>query len=130
MTESALHFEESDFEISPLREGYHEAVIDRARFRTSRQGNLTLQVVSQIEAAPAGSDTVVDYFVLSGSSERARAVSRRRLIELYRACGLQPKTGDPLRPQDLVASRLEIRLGHEIYDGETRPRVLGYRRRS
>ena len=66
MTESTIRFEESDFEISPLPEGYHEGVVDRARFHTSRQGNATLRVLYQIAGAAAGYDTVVDYFVLSG----------------------------------------------------------------
>ena len=128
MTESAIHFEEGDFESVPLPEGYHDGVVDRARFHTSRQGNSTLQVLFQIEGAEAGYDTVAEYFVLSGSSERARAVSRRRLIELHRACGLSPAKGDPLRPQLLLGARLQLRLGHETYDGEVRLRVLGYRR--
>jgi hypothetical protein len=66
--------------------------------------------------------------VLTGSSERARAVSRRRLLELYRACGLNPKTGDPIRPEDLHGHQLQIHVGHETYEGRRRLRVLGYRR--
>lgn len=63
---------------------------------------------------------------LAGSTRRACAVSRRRLSTLYRACGFQPHDGDALRPADLVGSKLEIRLGHETYDGTLRLRVLGY----
>jgi len=127
MADSALHFDENDLDGLLPAEGYYEAVVERARFHTSQQGNTTLQVTCEIVGVPAGYDVVADYFVLSGSTERGRAVSRRRLIELYRACGFSPKKGDPIQPGDLAGSRLEVRLGHEIYDGTPRLRVLGYR---
>src|SRR5262245_6966809 len=93
-------------------EGYHAAVIERARFHTSQQGNTTLQVVCRITDVVAGCDTVFDYFVLAGSSERARAVSQRRLIELYRGCGLTPRAGDPIRPGDLSGCTVDVRVRH------------------
>jgi hypothetical protein len=129
MADSALNFEDGDFGGLLPAEGYYEAVVERARFHTSQQGNTTLQVTCEIVGVPAGYDTVADYFVLSGSSERGRAVSRRRLLELYRACGFSPKKGDPIQPGDLAGSRLEVRLGHETYEGTPRLRVLGYRAR-
>ncbi len=127
MADSALNFEEGDFDGLLPAEGYYEAVVERARFHTSQQGNTTLQVTCEIVGVPAGHDVVADYFVLSGSTERGRAVSRRRLLELYRACGFSPKKGDPIQPGDLAGSRLEVRLGHETYEGAPRLRVLGYR---
>jgi hypothetical protein len=127
MADSVLNFEEGDFDSLLPAEGYYEAVIERARFHRSQQGNTTLQVTCQIMGVSPGNDIVADYFVLSGSSERGRAVSRRRLLELYRACGFSPKKGDPIKPMDLVGSQLQVRLGHETYDGVTRLRVLGYR---
>jgi len=127
MADSALHFEEGDFDGVLPAEGYYEAVVDRARFHTSQRGNTTLQVVCEIVGVPAGHDIVADYFVLSGSSERGRAVSRRRLLEFYRACGFSPKQGDPIRPDELAGSRLSVRVGHETYEGIPRLRVLGYR---
>ena len=127
MADSTLNFEEGDFDGLLPAEGYYEAVVGRARFHTSQEGNTTLQVTCEIMGVTAGYDTVADYFVLSGSSERGRAVSRRRLIELYRACGFSPKKGDPIQPGDLAGSRLEVRLGHETYEGAPRLRVLGYR---
>ena len=127
MADSALQFEPGDFEGILPAEGCYEATVQRARFHKSQQGNATLQVICELAGVPAVHDTVVDYFVLSGSSERGRAVSRRRLIELYRACGFNPKQGDPIRPEELVGSQVEIRLGHENYDGTLRLRVLGYR---
>jgi hypothetical protein len=127
MADPALRFGSDDIDAALPAEGYHDAVVDRARFRTSQQGNTTLQVLCEITGAPVGFDTVVDYFVLSGSTERARAVSRRRLLELYRACGLTPQAGDPIRPEHLAGCRLRVRVKHETYDGTQRLRVLGYR---
>jgi hypothetical protein len=127
MTDSNPSFQETDFSDPLPPEGYYKGVIDRARFRTSERGNMTLQVIYELSNAQAGYDTVADYFVLAGSSLRGLAVSRRRLLELYRACGLHPKNGDAIRPADLEGSHLEIRIGHEVYEGAPRLRVLGYR---
>lgn len=124
MADSALHFVDGDFDGALPPEGCYTAVIERARFYTSRQGNTTLQVVCGIEGVDGG---IADYFVLSGASERGRAVSRRRLIELYRACGLDPQPGDPIRPEELHSCRIEVELGHQTYEGRQRLRVLGYR---
>ena len=59
----------------------------------------------------------------------ALAISRRRLVALCRACGLEPRSGDAIRPEDLLDAELEIRIGHERYSGTLRARVLGYRNR-
>jgi hypothetical protein len=124
MADSALQFTGEDFDGSLPPEGSYAAVIERARFYTSRQGNTTLQVTCDIEGFD---DDVSDYFVLTGATERGRAVSRRRLIELYHACGFHPQPGDSIRPEDLFGCRVEIDLGHETYEGRQRLRVLGYR---
>ena len=127
MTDANPCFQETDFNGLLPPEGYHRSVVDCARFRKSSRGNMTLQVIYQLPDAPAGYDSVADYFVVSGASPRGLAVSRRRLLELYRACGFHPQQGDPIRPDDLVGSQLEIRLGHESFEGALRLRVLGYR---
>lgn len=124
MADSALHFADEDFDGALPPEGSYAAVIERARFYTSRQGNTTLQVKCGIEGFDAD---IADYFVLSGASERGRAVSRRRLIELYRACGFHPQPGDSIRPDDLSGCRIEVEIGHETYEGRQRLRILGYR---
>jgi hypothetical protein len=129
MADSTLCFEDGDFDGLLPAEGFYPAVVERARFHTSQRGNTTLQVICEIAGVPASHDTVADYFVLSGSSERGRVVSRKRLLELYRACGLCPKTGDPIRPEVLTGFQIEIHLGHETYEGALRLRVLGYRAR-
>jgi len=123
MADSALQFAGEDFDDSLPPEGRYAAVIERARFYTSRQGNTTLQVTCDIEGFD---DDVTDYFVLPGASERGRAVSRRRLLELYHACGFHPQPGDSIRPDNLSGCRVEVELGHETYEGRQRLRVLGY----
>jgi hypothetical protein len=77
MADSALHFANEDFDEALPPEGCYAAVIERARFHTSRQGNTMLQVTCSIEESD---EDIADYFVLSGASEWGRAVSRRRLI--------------------------------------------------
>ena len=48
MSDPALQFEDQDFDGALPPEGYYAAVIERARFHTSRSGNTTLQVVCDV----------------------------------------------------------------------------------
>jgi hypothetical protein len=127
MPNPSLHFQPSDLDEVLPEEGFHEAVIDTARLRTSESGNPTVQVIYRLPQAPPGAQTVSEYFVVAGANPTALAISRRRLVALYRACGLEPRSGDEIQLADLVDTRLEIRVGHETYAGTRRPRVLGYR---
>jgi hypothetical protein len=127
MSAPTLRFQPGDVANLLPEEGIHEAVIDNARFRTSERGNATVQVIYHLPHAPAGAQCVTEYFVVDGANPGALAVSRRRLVALYRACGLEPQPGDEIQISDLVNSRLEIRVGHETFLGTLRPRVLGYR---
>jgi hypothetical protein len=70
---------------------------------------------------------LADYFVLEGASSLGLCVARRRLLELYRACGLYPEEGDEVLPSHLVDIRVEITVDHVRWQNETRLRVLGYR---
>jgi len=127
MTDLTIRCSIADLSEELPAEGYHPALVASARLRTSQNGNPMLQVIYNLPQASPGCDTVPEYFVLWGCTPRACAVSRRRLFALYRACGFHPLDGEVLRPTDLVGSQLEIRLGHESYDGTLRLRVLGYR---
>jgi hypothetical protein len=127
MTDLTIRFGIAELNDKLPAEGYHEAVVASARMRRSQNGNPMLQVTYDLPQASPGCDTVPEYFVLAGSTPRACTVSRRRLFALYHACGFHPRDGEVLRPADLVGSQLEIRLGHETYDGTLRLRVLGYR---
>jgi hypothetical protein len=72
-------------------------------------------------------DRVSDYFVLEGVTPRGIACSRRRLVTLFRAAGLAPQAGDEIRPALLEGLEIEVKLAHEIWKGEIRLRITGYR---
>ena len=129
MSQSHLQFEPGDLADGLPEEGFHQAVIAAARLRTSESGNPTVQVIYRLPQSAPGAPSVVEYFVVDGATPGALAISRRRLVALYRACGLEPRSGDRIEPHNLVDSQLEIRIGHERFAGTLRPRVLGYRSR-
>jgi hypothetical protein len=75
-------------------------------------------------------DRVSEYFVVSSPNSRALAISRRRLLSLCRACGLDPREGDEVNLAQLIGVELEVRLAHESFEQTKRLRVLGHRRRA
>jgi hypothetical protein len=121
-------FEAGDLQDELPKPGLYASVVTTARFRRSEAGNDMLHVVHAIEGGTPGHDLVSEYFILSGGSPLGRALSRKRLVELYRACGLEPRDGEPIEPADLLDARLWVRLEHELYLGRPRLRVAGHRR--
>ena len=120
-------FESTDFgDLLPDPGSYGGAVIT-ARLTRSQRGNRMVEVSFCLLGPPMASFEVRDYFVLEGASSRGLMVARRRLVELYRACGRGPQVGDEIHPQDLVGARLEVQLDHEQRDGQLRVRVRAYR---
>jgi hypothetical protein len=124
-----VRFEPGDFADSIPAPGFYAATVDDARYRRSSRGNDMIQVVYAL----AGMEIerhgrVAEYFVLDGGSSRGKTVSRRRLLQLYTACGLEPKAGDEVSPADLLGLRLEVRVAHDEWEGQSRLRVTGYRR--
>jgi hypothetical protein len=120
------------FEAGDLRDelpapGFYASEVIIARFRKSEAGNAMLQVVHAITGGTPGYDRVAEYFILAGGSPRGRALSRRRMVELYRACGIEPREGEPIEPADLIEARLEVRIEHELWQGRPRLRVTGHR---
>jgi hypothetical protein len=109
--------------------GYYPCSITSARFRRSANGNRMLQVVYALEGVGAAYPMVADYFVLEGRrvSPSGIVLSRRRLVELYRACGLDPKEGEEIAPAALLDARLQVRVEHEQWEGRPRLRVAAYR---
>lgn len=109
--------------------GYYRSSIASARYRRSAGGNRMLQVVHRLDGVRSANQMVADYFVLEGqrASPFAISLTRRRLVQLYRACGLQPKEGDEIAPGELLRARLEVRVEHEEWRGQSRLRVLAYR---
>lgn len=124
-----IYFEDEDF-VEPLlpTPGWYESTIAFAALRQSAQGNLMLQVLHEVHDAPPAYDHVADYFVLEGPP-RAVSVARGRLVRLFRACGLTPKSGDEIAPADLFGARLEVKVDHDAYRGRPRLRVTSYRGR-
>lgn len=126
MTET-LRFETEDYAPELPEPAFYPAAIDVARYRRSVQGNDMIEVVHELGGAARG-HRVREYFVLGGGSPRGRAIARRRLLQLFQTCGLQPKAGEEVSPADLFGQRLEIRVAHDEWDGQPCLRVTGYRR--
>lgn len=125
---SNLRFESTDVADELPEPGYYTSTVASARLRRSQSGNRMIAVVHAIEGVTAGRDRVAEYFVLEGASPRGLAMSRRRLVALYRACGLEPREGDEITPEALVGARLDVRIEHETFDGERRLRVVAHRK--
>jgi len=121
-------FDPADFADELPQPGYWPATIDVASYGRSARGNEMLRVRYVLEGVPRGRDRVTEYFVLQGGSPRGCAVARRRLLQLFWACGLEPRPGDEISPAELYGQRLDLRVGHEDWEGQTRLRVTGYRR--
>lgn len=124
---SGARFEGRDFGAEALAAGRYECQVVSAVLRQSRQGHPMVEVVLLLLGAEADSAQVKDYFVLQGVSARGLAVARHRLVELYRACELEPRPGDEIAPEELVDARLEVKLACEERDGQARLHVVGYR---
>lgn len=119
-------FDESDFSDDLPQPGYYQSTITTARHRRSTCGNHMIQVVHAIEGVGRSHDRVSEYFVLEGSP-RGVAMARRRLVQLYRACGLSPQSGDEISPADVLGARLEVKFEHDEWNGQRRLRVAGHR---
>jgi hypothetical protein len=127
MEQLHIRFHTADFtEVLP-EQGFHACVIHSARPRVSERGNATLQIVYELDDADPACDRVTEYFVVAGASPQALRIGRRRLLALCRACGLDLHEGDELDLPSLVGRELQIRIGHDSYDGKPCVRVLGYR---
>jgi hypothetical protein len=124
---TTIRFDDVDLDGSLPTPGYYHSRVTNSRFRRSAQGNRMLQVVYALDGVAAGRDRVAEYFVLDGVSSYARSWARRRLVELYRACGLNPKSGDEISAADLFEAKLLIKVDHDEWQGQARLRVVGYR---
>lgn len=128
MEHETPRFDATDFAERKLPpSGFYPSTIGAARIRRSARNNDMLQVVHELEGVEPGCDRVPDYFVLTGGSPRGRALSRQRLLELYRACKLEPRAGDPIDPSELFGARLEVKVDHDTWQGRPRLRVVGHR---
>lgn len=128
MTRFAPRFQRSEIDEIPAP-GLYLTTISSADFRTSAHGNHMLQVVFILDGLSPPWDRVPDFFVLDANNARANAMARRRLVLLYRACGLDPQPDQPISPEDLVEARLQIKIEHACWDDSLDPRlrVVTYR---
>src|SRR5208337_2562427 len=104
-------------------EGDYRAAVRSVHHRSSAAGNSTIQVIYDLLGVEPGWDRVSEYFVRSGNPQ-AVAISQNRLLALCRACGMEPREGEEIYLRDLVGQHLELRVGHETYEGRKRLSVL------
>ena len=109
--------------------GFYPAGITSASFCQSATQNLMLKVVLILECGGSTRRVVCDYFVVEGDNVSLSAIkfARRRLLQLYYACGIFPKEGEEISPTQLLNARLEVRVEHEQWEGRPRLRVVTYR---
>jgi hypothetical protein len=125
-----LRFEPDDVDEELLPPGFYASTVTRARLRTSAMGNRMIHVLHAIDGVAQGRDRLADYFVLEGAAPHVLALTRRRLVQLYRAVGIEPHVGASIDPSDLVDTKLDIRLEHDRFRGAPRLRVVEYRPRA
>jgi hypothetical protein len=121
-------FEPSDLSSTELpAAGYYPATIRRARWRDSENGSRMIQVLYALSGVAPAYGCVAEYFVLESVTERGAAMARRRLVDVYRSCGLEPEPGAVISLAPLVGRPLLVRLEHDEYNGRPRLRVVGHR---
>lgn len=126
MSTHKTYFEHQDLSEELPAPGFYNGSITSAGFRQSAQGNRMLQVVYCLDSVSTSHQQVTDYFVVEGASPQGVSLGRRRLVELYRACGFQPTQGDEISPAELVEAHLQVRVEHDEWEGRPRLRVVGY----
>lgn len=122
----ATQFLDSDLSEEVPTPGIYVSAITTARLRSSQSGNAMVHVVHALEGVQPGYDRVSEYFVLEGASARGLAFSRRRLVELFRACGIDPRSGEDIAPAGLQGVRLRVKVEHEEWRGELHLRVVAH----
>lgn len=111
----------------PPAPGWYTGSVATACWRQSSVNNRMVYLVITLDGVGPPHDRMSDYFVLEGVTPRGIACSRRRLVELFRACGLSPRGGDEICPGDLLKRRIEVKIVHEAWKGSTRLQVVAYR---
>ena len=124
---SVMRFCATDFDVMPPP-GTYSCTVRSARLCRSTKGNRMLRVALSIDEYADRSSPVYDYFVLEGISDKGIHLARRRIVQLYQACGLQPKDGDVMRPSDLINAHLIVKLEPCHDEPYVKLRVVSYRR--
>ena len=124
---SQFRFDSHDLRLDMPAAGWYPARIQHTRFRRSASGNRMLQVVYAVAEVEPAFTRIAEYFVLEGTTDFGLSRTRRRLVELLRAVGLDPQPHDEVSASQLRGRRLEVELGHDQYQGQPRLQVLGHR---
>jgi len=122
----ATRFLDSDLCEEVPTPGIYVSTITTARLRSSQGGNAMVHVVHALDGVAPAYDRVSEYFVLEGASARGLALSRRRLVELFRACAKAPTVGEEIAPAALQGARLRVKVEHEQFRGELQLRVVAH----
>jgi hypothetical protein len=123
------HVSFSLHDLSPVipAPGYYHCAITQAGFRSSSRGNRMLAVLLRLEGVSPAYQRLTDYFVLEGASAQGISVARRRLLQLYLACGFHPEEGEEVLPSQLIDARLQVKVDQVEWENQSRLRVLSYR---
>jgi hypothetical protein len=124
---SVTHFEQVDLDDDLPDPGLYCCTVAKAQVSKSSNGNRMVRVVYELAGVPTGREHVTEYFVLEGDRARGVAWARRRLVQLYWACGLGPRAGDLISPAALVGAELQVQVEHECWQGRDRLRVVNHR---
>ena len=124
---SKIRFEAQDLRIDLPIPGWYPAQIQDARFCRSACGNRMLQVRFALADVDVSYQRLSEYFVIEGATPFGLVMTRRRLVDLYRATGLDPQPGDEIAARDLVGRALDVELGHDTWQGQPRLKVLRHR---
>lgn len=125
-----LSFNSDDLADDLLPAAFYPSSVTGARLRRSAGGNRMIHVVHALEGVPPRHARLADYFVLDGVSDYVLGLTRRRLVQLYRAAGLAPRVGAAIDLEELLGARIDVRVEHDHWRGRPRLRVVEYRPRS
>jgi len=121
-----LRFLETDVG-GPPPPGWYAGTITTACWRESSRNNRMVYLVVTLDSVGSPYDHLSDYFVLEGVTPRGIDCSRRRLVTVFRAGGLVPRAGEEIRPGVLEGLTIEVKLAHELWKGQVRLQITGYR---
>ena len=125
---SRFRFDADDLRLDLPVPGWYPARVQHARFRRSPSNNRMLEVVYAVAEVDPPYARLGEYFVLEGGSALGLSRTRRRLVDLYRACGINPKPDEEISPSALIGKAVEVELGLDQWRGQPRVAVLSHRR--
>jgi hypothetical protein len=121
-----VRFTQEELFQGPIPNGTYPAQIRSAHEAQSRGGHPMIVVWLKLDGQKGAGRNITDYFVTDGVSAHALAVARRRLLSLFRACGLDPAPDVEADLHQLEERRVEVDV--EVNAGEgPENRVLRYR---